>query len=248
MKRILLLAACMVLGYTTTFAQSADLKLMMTGDPNNLRDSVVIVYGTTADSIITIPMLVINDSSAAQNLKVTRYDSSVVTGSQNYFCWALCYSPSALPNFTGPTPEPVGAGDTDRTYTADYECHGKPGTSILKYTFFNTANANIKEWIIFKFVIVPAGVNEIVNNLHISAPYPNPANDMVSFNYNINGAQQPRLELYNTLGQCVKTFELTSSAGKLNVNVNNIPAGIYICKLTANNGSQPVFQRLVISR
>ncbi|RZJ72135.1 T9SS type A sorting domain-containing protein [Flavobacterium sp.] len=71
--------------------------------------------------------------------------------------------------------------------------------------------------------------------------YPNPAQDVVNFTVK-NGVSLQSAEIYNITGQVVGKASFTSAAeGKMNISA--LSAGVYIVKLTTDQGS--VSQRLV---
>ena len=67
--------------------------------------------------------------------------------------------------------------------------------------------------------------------------FPNPAQNVINFNYTVNGAVE--VELSNALGSAVSTTEGTS------MNVAELPAGVYFATLKVNGVSTAV-QRVEI--
>ena len=246
MKSILTLFAAIIAGAISVFAQ--DLVIIKTGGNHHLNDSVIVMNGTAADSIVTVTDLkVVNTAGATLKVKVRRVDSTVVAGSENYLCWGSCYAAQSATVWVTPGFDSIQSGDTNNTFTGDYEPHGYLGTEIIKYIFFNSVNPNDSSWVIVKYVIAPLGIAQInPSTAHVSAPYPNPANNNVSFNYNLKGAQHGTMEIYNSIGRCVQTTPVSAENNKLSISVANLPSGIYICKLQANGGN-PVYQRLVVA-
>jgi hypothetical protein len=246
MKRILLTASAILLG--TAFAFSQSLKIMTVGGNHSLNDSTIIVNGSLPTLAFALSLDVKNTSAGSIITKVKRIDTIVAAHSSNSVCWGpSCYGVQTGYEWTTPASETVASGVKDTTFSSHYNDSNHAGTSLIRYTFYNINNPTDSSWVLVKYVIAPLGIPEVsVDNLHLSAAYPNPANSTVSFNYHMNGVQQAKFELYNALGQCVQTIPVNSSIDKLNVNVSTLPAGIYICKLEAN-GSQPVFQKLIVT-
>lgn len=245
MKRILLLVSGIILA-GSVFAQP-NIEIIRVGGITPINDSVIIVNGTVSQPLLTIPFYVINNNGVKSNIKVKRIDSVVVPHTSNYLCWGLCYGANPATVWQCPATEAIPAGGTDSTFTSDYSDSAQPGTEIIRYIFFNAGNPNDSSWVIVKFNVTPAGVAQINSNaLHVSAPYPNPANTNVSFNYNMKGAQNATLEIYNSIGRCVQTLPVSSANGKLSLSVSDLPAGVYICKLGAA-GYNPVYQRLIVA-
>lgn len=90
------------------------------------------------------------------------------------------------------------------------------------------------EWSVlgtFETVIDDAGFknNTLVNLL----VYPNPAKEVVNFEFNLNLSGQ--LTLYDVLGQEIQTVELFNQS-TVQLNVSNLPSGRYIYQLSAREG------------
>ena len=74
-----------------------------------------------------------------------------------------------------------------------------------------------------------------IGNKSISL-YPNPANDFVR----IEGAEAAEVQIFNTLGQSVKTFYNTN-----NLSISDFPEGVYLLRITSTDGNT-FTNRLVI--
>mgnify|MGYP000571897085 CR=1 FL=1 len=75
--------------------------------------------------------------------------------------------------------------------------------------------------------------------------FPNPANDIVSIEYSINGGINLKGELYNSQGQIVKVLESISGSGNINFKVDDLTPGIYFVKF--NNESSGASKILKLS-
>ena len=69
---------------------------------------------------------------------------------------------------------------------------------------------------------------------------PNPATELITVEFALPSSTATTLEIIDVLGRCVtapiKEY-VTSGVYSQNVNVSNLPQGIYFCKLTCNRGS-----------
>jgi hypothetical protein len=241
MKKIILFSSAVLLSLMG-YAQLG-IKIIRVGGTHTVNDSVIVVSGSS--ELLTIPLHVVDTTNYSIGLKVRRIDSVAPAHTSNYFCWGLCYGAQSAPVWVGPSPDTVHAHDTDKTFTADYNDSNHNGTAIFKYSFFDRFDDSA--WVIVKFNATPLGIGQIAENgLHFSAPYPNPAKSEVSFSYNLNGVKEASLDVYNTLGQSVRSLLVNNYTDRLNLDVSSLPAGIYICKLGAE-GVNPVFQKLIVT-
>jgi hypothetical protein len=90
----------------------------------------------------------------------------------------------------------------------------------------------------FTITEIAFGTEEIVNSLEKEAgtygfeAYPNPASNVINFNYTVNGTAT--IELSNTLGSAVVSTEGTS------VDVSDLSSGIYFATLKVNGVSKAI--------
>ena len=243
MKHIVLFVAGVFLSLAT-FAQS-NIAIQRLNSNHTVNDSVIVVNGALPTLLNALGLEVINKGIANISIKVKRIDSVLVAHTANYLCWGLCYQDTSAPVFTYPAVQVIAPGDTNKTFTGDFNDSGHIGTEIIKYVFFNASNPNDSTWVIFKFIVAPLGIEQITaNTLHISSPMPNPSGSYASFNYHVS--TDAHLTIYNSIGQSVKDVLLTPSASRTNLNVTDMPSGVYICKLSAE-GADPVFQKLIVA-
>ena len=74
--------------------------------------------------------------------------------------------------------------------------------------------------------------------IEISNLYPNPANDVVKFNYLISDANaKVKITIRNVLGSVVKEEELSHHTRELEIMVHEYAAGMYFYTLSINNRS-----------
>jgi hypothetical protein len=84
------------------------------------------------------------------------------------------------------------------------------------------------------------------NNLMVNAVFPNPANTQTNITFHLKTASEVQLVVYNALGQAMQTQTINANVGKNQaiLNVENLPAGIYMIQLQA--GNQTTTKQLVI--
>ena len=249
MKRILLLVGGIILA-GSAFAQSISIHRFHDVS-HSINDSTINIYGSLPTAIFDRPFDVYNVSGTSISVKAKWYILSgvgpVAHVPANAICWGSCYPQNGDTSWTAPSTRGIAPSGKDTTFVAYYYDSANAGTETVRYTFYNTANSNDSAWMIINWMVSPMSVAQINSNaLHVSAPYPNPANTNVTFNYNMRGTQDATLEIYNSIGRCVQTLPVSSTNGKLSLCVSDLPAGVYICKMAAP-GCSPVYQRLIVA-
>ncbi len=70
--------------------------------------------------------------------------------------------------------------------------------------------------------------HKTIFNLQVT---PNPVRNIVNITYNLPNETKAKLKLYNIIGKAVKEYELTMSKGILTLDIEKLPAGVYLLKL-----------------
>ncbi len=79
----------------------------------------------------------------------------------------------------------------------------------------------------------PVGINELSNKLNFSV-YPNPANDVVTINFENGISSNMTLTIYNSIGAAVKMMTLNQNQQQ--INVSDLSNGLYMVELKSTNG------------
>lgn len=165
----------------------------------------------------------------------------IVEGTQNSFCWGLCFSPDVF--VSRPAKDLEGntlsaPGELSFHYQVDPYYSGDstsflPGTTIVRYYAYPQDNPEDKVCLEVWFAYKANSVNESVLNLSLA--YPNPATDMVHFDYSSNNGSVMNAVVYNLLGQEVKSQLVSGSHGSINIAVDDLQPGIYFCSILVDN-------------
>jgi hypothetical protein len=66
--------------------------------------------------------------------------------------------------------------------------------------------------------------------------YPNPVKDLVTIKMDEEKTESASIEIFNQLGQVIRTGEYTISNGVVNVDLSDLPIGLYTLRLVTSNG------------
>jgi len=67
--------------------------------------------------------------------------------------------------------------------------------------------------------------------------YPNPSNSTINIKFVTNTNTNTKIELYNVLGEVVKSIDLGKQSGTIfqTIDLNNFSSGVYFIKVQNNN-------------
>lgn len=131
MKRLLLSLSAGLLMVSTVFSQSFVVK---DKEGNEVTGQTIDHYCAPSYGFGSIGLDVFNVASTAKNVKVRKYDNSLVEGSFSNICWVACY-----PDFVLESPDPIliEPGTFSPNFTGDITYGAIQGTSTVKFVFFD---------------------------------------------------------------------------------------------------------------
>ena len=89
---------------------------------------------------------------------------------------------------------------------------------------YDTAN---NPYIFVKVVVTDDQGIESVSNSCTTSAFPNPAAETVAILYSLESNNHASLLIFNSLGSCVKAIPLSDDKGTLQVDVSDLPVGVY---------------------
>ncbi len=79
----------------------------------------------------------------------------------------------------------------------------------------------------------------------VSKAYPNPANESFKISYHLNNNNQnAQLEIFDAIGNQVKTINISSNSGTITIPTADLQSGVYFYRLVSN-GAVSKTQRMV---
>ena len=100
-----------------------------------------------------------------------------------------------------------------------------------------TSYSRTMTFIINKFPTAVSNINTQENNIIL---YPNPARDELNVVYSAN-ADVKNIAVYNIIGKVMAVYKVTGASA--NLNLENIPSGIYFVRLTNSHGDVVVTRK-----
>ena len=210
--------------------------------------------GTTIDIVsdlndameLVIDLDVINTTDADINV-VLEMESDPSNPTQDYFCWGTCYMPGVLSgsNIVKAGGEGIFNGHCG-FYDTDWNTLPVGSTAKVTYTFYDERNQDVKYSFNVNFTYNPEQDVEEINTIFSNA-YPNPANNTVSFDYDMQNANSAAVAIYNMMGQEVVRQDLNLGGSRVDINVSDLNEGVYFYSLIVNNQTVKT-NKFVVSR
>jgi len=200
-------------------------------DKSDVSNGTLIRIGSFEESSIEVGAYVRNISTDSKNVMVKKYELTVVSGSEAYFCWDRCYSNTINVSIVYET---VAAGDTIKKFSGDFKPNGFSGRSIVKYTFFIDRESTDSVSLTIQYDISLTGINDIKNQYQISSAYPNPATSVVYFNYTISGNTDGKIIIYDIVGKKVKELIADKQTNQARADISQLNPGLYLWTFEVN--------------
>lgn len=225
MKKIattLFLVSFIIYGYSQN--------IVLLDDEHTVVSNTIIDISVDSSTNTAKEILVKNIGSIADTIKVVRTIYSIDGDDQTQFCWGgLCYLYTTNISSLSLT---IAPGDTvdfaENGFHALFNAGSSCVTRLVHYKFYNIHNFSDSTGITLRY-LCSTGVNDLMKiGGNISSGYPNPANSVVSFKYDLKEfSEKGEIKFYNMLGKSVKEVALTDKQGISKINILDMDAGIY---------------------
>lgn len=237
MKKII---AILVIALCASFASAQSVQLFYNGQPLNNEDTIYMATSVGNQSQVFVGYA--NVSSQDVFLRVKRRDVTFVPGDELTFCVGGTCVEQQSGEFELAAGATVDAEDVDNgSFHADYTCHSQ-GTSIVKFTFFNTDDPS-DEVNFYVYASTSLGVPQHVAAVQASA-YPNPATTFVNIRYKVENPQGANLVIRNILGGEVYR-QAVQGEGRVEVSTSDLAPGIYVYGIE-EKGKMLVTKKLLV--
>lgn len=226
-----LLAFCLVVILTSiTFSQN----LSVSHHGSLVQNGATIDVSGNIDTVVFIEAKVHNNGASTKEVKIRKEEISLINGSMNTFCFAgQCYGSSTLISVHSVQ---IAAGLADSSFVGDYYPLNNPGTSIIRYTYFDMNNVNDSVSFTVRFT-GSLGISQPGSlQPEISSVYPNPATDRVFLDFNNpQSNNNVMLILSDFAGRKVREIIVPAGKGKLEVDLSSIENGVYFYSIIQDN-------------
>ncbi|MCF8330990.1 MAG: T9SS type A sorting domain-containing protein [Bacteroidales bacterium] len=223
MKKIILTLSFLISAIAFISAQSLSLWHQQNEIING--DEITIFGDSTSTNTIYAYVDVKNNTNSDVDVKVKKVEMSLVQGSQNFFCWQQCYTPAT---YVSPVSVTIPANTTTDDFDGEYMPKGNLGESKIKYVFFLENDTTDSAAVIVNYMATPVGIEQEQFKPELSDAFPNPANEKVSFKYDLrSNTSNAKVILRNMIGSVVKEIRLTNNSGEVSIDTYELNEGVY---------------------
>ncbi len=197
--------------------------ILLTYDSKPVKaDSAITVY-VDVNSFYKAHIYVTNQTEQDMNIRIIKKEISVVSGSDNTFCWAgTCYSPQTLYSDY----MLIETGITNKDFYSEYNPNGNPGKTTLTFKF--SASSGDTALVTINFIGTTNSVNEQNTHKTFFKAYPSPCFNKLNFSYNLpSGYKNYNCVITNLSGIKCNEFEINPYINNLSIETNGLKPGLY---------------------
>ena len=252
MKRTITILAGLLFGIAGN-VNAQSLMSFQDSQGNPIANGTEVTYAAAADvPVITSDIECALNGSAPKDINLKRYETTVLMGTQNYFCWGQCYLPQpagSIPFWDSTDPlfnMQVNNFGTD--FKAYHEPSSVVGSMSYRYVWYDMNNPSDSSWLDIVFDATPVGINEVSGPVASFTLFPNPTtSDVVTLDLALRSFEDgTAVILHNALGEEVLRAPVNGIESKFNLNLNGIGEGIYFCSVFSR-GELFATERLVVT-
>jgi len=215
---------------------------------------LVTVSGQADAALLSKNLLATLNGSTTVNVNMRRYELSAQPGTQNYFCWGVCYDAvpaGLLPAWSAGqegllTMEP---GVTLNNFSAYHQPMGFAGISTYRFVWYNAASATDTVYVDIRFDVAAVGIEEIAQRPARIDAAPNPAiGQDVQLDLSLDRAGlATQVIIHDMLGATIKRYTVSSQQSRLVLPTTEWTPGVYFVSLE-RNGALLATKRVVVAR
>lgn len=178
-------------------------------------------------------------------VKVKKKIINKVFGSDNTFCWVNCYTPDVM---VSTAYIKIAPGATASDFIGEYQAHGNIGITTILYTFYDKDNEADSSSVSVKYDCSLSSIDKKLpeEKITLSNAYPNPADNFVSFSYDIpfNSVNNSKLIIRDLVGNTVYETNFFNQQGVVKIECNDFSNGVYFYSFLIHD--QPLITRKLV--
>jgi hypothetical protein len=245
MKKIILVG-CMMLAVAIVNAQS--FKITTSGG-TDITNTTHIIKG--AKELLKDTFIVENLTEVDKSTMLKRYETNVIPGTKNYFCWGDCFAPAEAgkhPLWYALEPINILAGKIESSCSLYHRPEGKSGKSTYLFVFYDENFPDDSAFVEVVFDVADyVGIQQLSAQQVSLKASPNPATDQFKVAYQLEGykGSNARLVLVDLLGKKHAEYRLENTNGSVSIDASRLVPGIYFYSLQVD-GTLIKTQKMIV--
>lgn len=238
------------------FALQANAQLLTLSDEDGValeNGSTVVHHGMASDELLEVHLVATLLGNETKEVNMRRYEISVQPGTQNYFCWGICYDAQdagLIPIWNSLNQHSLylNGGEPVSNFGGYHRPQGVEGTSVYRYVWFDVDNRDDSVWVNLEFHSMPVGIAEVGRATRLSV-FPNPSKGSdVQFDIDMpqTSGGTTTLVIHNAVGQRIKTSTIRTGQPVARLSTEGMAPGLYFASVDLQ-GRILVTQRFVVS-
>lgn len=219
-------------------------------DGETVNGTVIVAPCDWATDTVSLFSTLTGPSSMTVNVR--RYEMWPVAGTNNFFCWGVCYLPVSVgthPTWVSSDHVNMNPGAQYNNFHAYHQAQGNTGTMRYKFVWYDVANPNGPDssWVDIDFCGL-VGVPENAAAAPELSVWPSPTSGQdIQLDYVLDRAGNTRVVLYNVLGEAMKKSTIGGAQGRLQWSTADLAPGVYFATLE-RSGQPLATRRFVVTK
>ena len=194
-------------------------------------DTLITRAGMTDSLELTTFFTIRNDAATEKQILEKKTEISLAEGAACSLCWAgYCYPPEVN---QADYPLILAPGESQTSCFTHFLTGGVAGSSLVRWTFFDTGNPADSVSVVINYITYPAGIGAPPANDRVLV-YPNPADNLLCFVLKDPGISGMKIVLRAVTGQKTALECQRVSPGKFCMDTSDLPCGIYVYSVVSH--------------
>ncbi len=214
--------------------------------------TVVMVPSQPSDVRDTVSFLAELNGSATTEVNLRRYEIWPVEGSDNFFCWGVCYTAQGsgeMPTWVSVHPVTMDPGTSYNNFHGYYEPQGNGETARFRFVWFRTDDPNAADssWVDVDFGGT-VGIEEDAAYTASIETWPNPSmGSDVTISHDLDRiTPSTELVIYTVIGERISALPIRNQRGTTKIAAGSLQTGVYFANIE-QDGNILATKRVVIT-
>jgi hypothetical protein len=207
-------------------------------------DTELVRTGTTDTLEMTTWLTIRNDAGTEKQIQAKKTETTMAPGAACSICWAgYCYPTQT---YQSEYPMVLEPGQDSTSCFAHFLTDGTPGTSIVRWTYYNALDPSDSVSVVIQYITYPTAIpSPEGDDKELVQVSPNPADMQVVFRFQDPACPVYSITLRTLTGQTILHATTGNPGGSIKLDTSVLPAGIYTYTLVSGGNRFTTGQLLI---